>query len=59
MTPERELIAEICLYVGVRHLGKNLTTQQMELLADCVDEWQPDPEHPYQRTPFTRWWRDQ
>ena len=58
MSAERDLLAEIWLYVSFEYVSKQLDTEGKELWADCIDQWQPDPDHPEERQPMTRWWRD-
>jgi hypothetical protein len=56
--PERELLAELFLYVDFGYCTRQLTETQRDLWADCIDEWDPDPDNPEAREPIQRWWRE-
>lgn len=55
-TPERDLIATLHLYIG-HHTETQLTTEQKELLYDCVEEWRAANDAPGAYEPMERWWR--
>lgn len=57
----RGLLGELWLYVGWRHVTKQLTTDQKELWAAAVEAWQRDLHKDDPRTlaelhPADRWW---
>ena len=50
------LLGAIWLYVDWRYVSRQLTTEQKELWADCVDDWATDEHSP--GPVAERWWRD-